>query len=138
MDRMLYVVMPQATSHKTQVFLCLTGTILLWASLVVAQPATQDGSIDEAIHLCQSGSTSACQSLCGNWTCQSGKYIFTKDIAKDTQTNLLWQRDHSVKKHNWENANAYCRKLHLGGVAKWRLPSLKEMQSIAEKHLDRD
>lgn len=47
--------------------------------------------------------------------------------------NLMWQddKDAITIKKNWNQANAYCMKLILGGYDGWFLPNLKELQSLA-------
>ncbi len=48
--------------------------------------------------------------------------------------NLEWQDNSQAKstKHNWQDAKVYCSELSLSGYDDWRLPSIKELQSIAD------
>ncbi len=48
--------------------------------------------------------------------------------------NLEWQDNSEVKttKHNWQDAKAYCSELSLVDYEDWRLPNIKELQSIAD------
>ena len=48
--------------------------------------------------------------------------------------SLEWQDNSQVKttKLNWSEAKEYCQNLSLSGYDDWRLPSIKELQSIAD------
>jgi hypothetical protein len=48
----------------------------------------------------------------------------------DHATGLAWQYDESLELVNWEEALAHCEALELGGFTDWRLPSVRELQSI--------
>jgi hypothetical protein len=51
----------------------------------------------------------------------------------DNDTNLTWQQQgDATGDTNWTNANSYCQNLTLGGSSDWRLPFIKELQSIAD------
>jgi uncharacterized protein DUF1566 len=63
--------------------------------------------------------------------------VIRPDIARsatwytvDHATGLAWQYEESMVLMNWEEALAHCEALDLGGFADWRLPSVKELQSI--------
>jgi len=60
------------------------------------------------------------------------------DIYKDAQTGLMWQDNGDVvsKKLTWDQSKTYCQELSLGGYNNWRLPSVKELQSIIDKNYD--
>lgn len=50
----------------------------------------------------------------------------------DKATGLTWQQADSKKAMNWQDALGYCENLNLGGRTDWRLPSVKELQSIVD------
>ncbi len=56
-------------------------------------------------------------------------------IVTDNMTTLQWQDDYSdhsdaVPYLKWEPAINYCETLTLGGHDDWRLPNIKELQSL--------
>jgi hypothetical protein len=57
---------------------------------------------------------------------------FDTTIA-DKQTGLEWQRDDATAA-SWDDADAYCASLTLRG-ARWRLPSVKELQTLVDEQL---
>jgi hypothetical protein len=50
----------------------------------------------------------------------------------DEATGLTWQKDDSGKTMNWKQALAYAEGLKLAGKDDWRLPNVKELQSIVD------
>ena len=48
--------------------------------------------------------------------------IVDDDTAKDTLTNLVWQRSDDGQKRSWNDALDYCADLILAGKNDWRLP----------------
>jgi hypothetical protein len=50
----------------------------------------------------------------------------------DKATGLTWTRDDSGKDLNWADALNYCEGLDLAGFDDWRLPNVKELQSILD------
>jgi hypothetical protein len=60
----------------------------------------------------------------------TGGYTDNGDgTVTDTSTSLTWQKASSSGK-TWEQALAYCENLQLGGYTDWRLPTIKELQSL--------
>ena len=58
--------------------------------------------------------------------------LFGADTFTDTKTGLTWQ-DNSASEtveKDWSDAKNYCKNLTLSGKNDWRLPSIKELQSI--------
>ncbi len=62
----------------------------------------------------------------------TGSKLFSSAIVMDSETNLMWQdnSDAKVTKATWVEAKNYCEELNLAKYSDWRLPSIKELQSI--------
>jgi len=56
------------------------------------------------------------------------------DVLNDSTTGLTWQDNSAVEntKMSWTEAISYCSDLSLAGESDWRLPSIKELQSIVD------
>ena len=50
----------------------------------------------------------------------------------DERTGLLWQQTASGAM-TWESATSYCEGLSLGGFNDWRLPNIKELESLVDE-----
>lgn len=55
----------------------------------------------------------------------------------DNNTGLVWQQTNATEsgtdyQFTWQAALSYCENLSLGGNADWRLPNVKELQSIVD------
>ena len=50
----------------------------------------------------------------------------------DTATGLTWQQTDSIKTMDWPSALNYCESLTFAGHSDWRLPNVKELQSIVD------
>ncbi len=60
-------------------------------------------------------------------------YIDRKDgTVEDKATGLIWQQADSSAKLNWEEALNHCGELNFAGRTDWRLPNVKELQSIVD------
>ena len=57
----------------------------------------------------------------------------TKNIVTDNATLLQWQDETTSATMNWANANTYCTDLDFGGYTDWRLPTVEELITIANK-----
>ncbi|MHC4932818.1 MAG: Lcl C-terminal domain-containing protein [Planctomycetota bacterium] len=61
------------------------------------------------------------------------RFVDNKDgTVSDLATGLMWVRSDSGKPMNWRQALAYCERLGLAGHRDWRLPNIKELQSIVD------
>lgn len=47
----------------------------------------------------------------------------------DEATGLMWQQE-SPPQLNWEDSIQFCSEMTLGGYTDWRLPTIKELQTI--------
>jgi hypothetical protein len=72
------------------------------------------------------------QGTLGHADAPIGQYTVTSDTVYDTKTKLTWQRAVASSAMTWANAKSYCTALNLGGSG-WRLPSMKELQTIVDK-----
>lgn len=50
----------------------------------------------------------------------------------DDNTGLLWQQTPEFDRKQYTDALAYCDALNLGGLSNWRVPSIKELYSLAD------
>ncbi len=48
----------------------------------------------------------------------------------DPATGLTWTKQDNGSDVNWNQANAYCFNMRLGGYTDWRLPTIDELQDI--------
>jgi hypothetical protein len=48
----------------------------------------------------------------------------------DTMSKLVWQQNDDGVARNWQSALAYCENLMLAGSSEWRLPDIKELDSV--------
>ncbi len=55
----------------------------------------------------------------------------------DNYTGLIWQKIQSAITMTWEEALAYSRTIALAGKMDWRLPNIKELQSINDEKLSK-
>jgi len=54
----------------------------------------------------------------------------------DNVTGLMWQQEDNDTTYTWENALTYCEDiLSLAGYSDWRLPNIKELESIIDGSL---
>jgi hypothetical protein len=54
------------------------------------------------------------------------------NTVTDKATKLMWSKDDSKKGMNWEAALAYAENSEYAGYAGWRLPNVKELESIVD------
>jgi hypothetical protein len=53
-------------------------------------------------------------------------------VVKDNITGLEWQQETAPGKYTWQQAVDYCNNLSLGGKDDWRLPTVKELSTLAD------
>jgi hypothetical protein len=54
----------------------------------------------------------------------------------DPTTGLTWTKADNGSAVDWDQANAYCSNLRLGGYSDWRLPAIDELQGIYDPSID--
>jgi hypothetical protein len=60
-------------------------------------------------------------------------YIDNGDgTVTDNGTGLMWQQATAPGTYTWQQALAYCENLDLAGYTDWRLPTVKELESLAD------
>ena len=50
----------------------------------------------------------------------------------DHITSLVWQQEDDNSKYTWANALTYCENLSLAGKSDWRLPNVRELESLVD------
>lgn len=60
--------------------------------------------------------------------------LYSAQTYVDSATSLIWQDNSEVKsaQKSWSAAKSYCQNLTLLNQSDWRLPSVKELQSIID------
>lgn len=52
--------------------------------------------------------------------------------VKDNNTQLIWQKTPINQRLQFAEAKTYCGSLNLGGLSNWRVPTIKELYSLAD------
>lgn len=69
----------------------------------------------------------------GNADYGKNDFVETEDgTIVDKATGLMWMKDDSGKGMTWQEALEYAENYSYGGYDDWRLPSVKELQSIVD------
>jgi len=69
----------------------------------------------------------------GNIEYGQNSFIDNEDgTVTDLSTGLMWQMSDGGQARNWESALEYAENLELAGYSDWRLPNVKELESIID------
>lgn len=69
----------------------------------------------------------------GNPDYGANDFVDNQDgTISDIATGLTWTQSDSGQALDWESSLAYCADLETGGYGDWRLPDVKELQSIVD------
>ncbi len=64
----------------------------------------------------------------------TGEYTdLDNGIIRDSVSGLEWQQATAAGTYNWGQALDYCDNLDLGGYHDWRLPTIEELKTLADK-----
>jgi hypothetical protein len=63
----------------------------------------------------------------------AGRFVDNADgTVTDNCTGLMWQKETAPGDYTWQQALKYCQDLNLGGQSDWRLPNVRELQSLSD------
>lgn len=65
------------------------------------------------------------------------RFVVNVDCLTDSNTGLTWARNPDSAPMTWHQAQSYVSKSNLCGYKDWRLPSLKELKSLAKDNHNR-
>ncbi|MGK5095266.1 DUF1566 domain-containing protein [Deltaproteobacteria bacterium TL4] len=69
----------------------------------------------------------------GSVSVMAGQWSLNGDnTVTDSKTGLMWQQVDDGTTRTWEQALQYCESLELAGYTDWKLPNIKELQSIVD------
>ena len=112
-----------------------TDTFLYWLSTTYASSSTDAWNLNfyngDLINGSKSGSYLA---RCVRGEGQTTTKSFTDNgngTVTDNDTKLMWQKGEGGSM-TWESAITYCENLSLAGYSDWRLPNIKELESITD------
>lgn len=82
------------------------------------------------------GKDSLARVRCVRGGSSSRTYVDNGDgTVTDTATGLMWQQADDGLDKNWQEALFYCETLDFAGKTDWRLPDIRELQSIVDETL---
>ncbi len=90
---------------------------------------TVDRTIAHSLARCVAGSIA----LTTGSSAPADRYAIDADTVLDKTTEFLWQRSPDAIDRTWSAADGYCRTLRLHDTDGWRLPSMKELQTIVDE-----
>ncbi len=89
---------------------------------IKAYPAGASGPMGNYVRAVRGGTTYGINDFVNNGN----------GTVTDKATGLMWQKADSVYSMDWEATLSYARKSTLAGYNDWRLPNVKELQSIVD------
>jgi len=73
------------------------------------------------------------QCVRGNENYGVNNFVDNGDMTiTDSATNLMWHKNDNAVATNWQSAINYCENSTLAGYDDWKLPDVKELQSIVD------
>ncbi|HOX43325.1 MAG TPA: DUF1566 domain-containing protein [Myxococcota bacterium] len=69
----------------------------------------------------------------GGYAPPQPRFAVQGDVVLDQGSGLMWQRRHEEIPVGWLEALALCEGLDLGGFDDWRLPTMKETQTLVDE-----
>jgi subtilase family serine protease len=73
--------------------------------------------------------------ICVSGTQKASSFIDNGTTVSDTNLGLMWQQTDDNAQRTWAAAITYCEGLTLAGYPDWRLPNIKEIQTIVDYSL---
>ncbi|MBU1380355.1 DUF1566 domain-containing protein [Myxococcota bacterium] len=61
------------------------------------------------------------------------RFTHSGNTVVDNSTGLIWQLAHHETALTWLDALDYCENLELDGFSDWRMPKIKELQTILDE-----
>ncbi|MCP4755353.1 MAG: DUF1566 domain-containing protein, partial [Proteobacteria bacterium] len=105
-------------------------------STYMAASYTSSGFITDSQNLPDTNQTSSFTNTFGedhNYTIDPPAYTDNGDgTITDANTLLMWQKLDADAAKTWPNAGSFCQSLSLGSYSDWRLPHVKELQSLLD------
>ena len=74
-----------------------------------------------------------CAPAAGHADAPAGRYTATAATVRDNLTGLVWQRGVNASQLTWKDAVTHCEGLVLDGSSAWRLPTIKELQTLVDE-----
>ena len=62
-----------------------------------------------------------------------GRYTMTSSAVYDTATGLTWERVPAATMYSFTQAQTYCADLYTPDFSDWRLPSIKELETLVDE-----
>lgn len=93
---------------------------------VVSFPYGQVGNFNESNDVNYVRCVQGGQAPPNNFTANNG-------TVTDQRTGLVWQQQDDGQLRSWEGAIAYCESLSLDNQSVWRVPNVKELESINDE-----